>query len=151
MEVKMNEMNSSLSDMLDLHGADFDQWPDRDAAQRARLAALSDPAFREQLEKAKRLDRSLAALSDAIDESPAVEARLSGMQANVLAQIEPQAQRRRALSGRSLMRLAASLILACGLGIGVGQIMPDESASQPDALDQLLLGTYQQSAGNGDG
>lgn len=147
----MNEMNIRLADMLDLHGADLDQWPDQEAAQQARLAAMSDPAFRQQLDAAKRLDRSFAAFSDTIDRSAAVEARLSRLQANVLTQVEPQAQRRRAFSSRSLMRLAASLILACGLGIGVGQIVPDESASQPDVLDQLLLGTYQQSAENGDG
>lgn len=147
----MNEMNSTLTDMLDLHGADFDQWPDRDAAQQARQAALSDPAFRQQLEAAKRLDRSFTALSKAIDTNPVVETRLADMQTTILTQIEPQAQRRRAFSSRSLMRLAASLILACGLGIGVGQIIPDQSASPSDALDQMLLGTYQQSPENGDG
>ncbi|MEM9104595.1 MAG: hypothetical protein AAGC96_02980, partial [Pseudomonadota bacterium] len=73
------------------------------------------------------------------------------LQQTVLAQVEPQAQRRRAFSSRSLMRLAASMILACGLGIGVGQIIPDQPTGQPDALDQLLLGTYQQSTENGDG
>ena len=147
----MNEMNGTLSDMLDLHGADLERWPDRDAAQRAREAALSDPAFRRQLESAKRLDRSMVALSDAIDTSAGMETRLAHMQAGILARVEPQAQRRRAFTTRSLMRLAASLILACGLGIGVGQIIPDPPASQPDALDQMLLGTDRQSVENGAG
>ncbi len=151
MEAKMNDMNSTLTELLDLHGANLDEWPDPDAAQQARMAALSDPAFRQQLEDARRLDRSFAALAGSVDSNPSVEARLAGMQAAVLAQVEPQAQRRRAFSSRSLMRLAASLILACGLGIGVGQIVPEQASGQPDVLDQLLLGTYQPSTDNGDG
>ncbi|MCP5001969.1 MAG: hypothetical protein GY933_25370 [Hyphomicrobiales bacterium] len=138
-------MNSKLDSLLDLYGADLNSWPDQEAAQEARKAALSDPQFRGLLDAAKRIDDSFTALSSAIDRSPALDTRLVDMQNKLLAQIEPQAQRRRAFSSRTLMRFAASVVVACGLGIGVGQIVPDQTLNQPDAFDQLLLG----SSGNG--
>ena len=101
----MNDANRTLRDLLDLHGADLNAWPDR----------------------------------------------LADLKASILAQVEPQAQRRRVFSNRTLMRLAASLVLACGIGVGVGQIVPDPADSRPDALDQLLLGAYQPPADDGDG
>ncbi|MCP4315999.1 MAG: hypothetical protein GY789_08275, partial [Hyphomicrobiales bacterium] len=117
-------MNSKLDSLLDLYGADLNSWPDQEAAQEARKAALSDPQFRGLLDAAKRIDDSFTALSSAIDRSPALDTRLADMQNKLLAQIEPQAQRRRAFSSRTLMRFAASVVVACGLGIGVGQIVP---------------------------
>lgn len=140
--MEMNEKHDRLSSLLDLFGADLNDWPDSEAAQQARAAALSDPEFRLKLEAAKRIDRSFSALSTALERAPDMEKRLADIQSAVLETIEPQAQRKRAFSRRSLMRLAASVVIACGLGVGAGQIIPDQPTGQPDALDQLLLGSY---------
>ncbi|MEX3008638.1 hypothetical protein [Hoeflea sp. TYP-13] len=143
-------MNSKFESLLDLYGADLNSWPDQTAAQKAREAAMRDPEFRSRLDAAKRIDASFGALANALDKSPSIEAGLAAMQSSMLTQIEAQAQRRRAFSSRTLMRLAASVVIACGLGIGVGQIVPDQTLVQADAHDQLLLGTSDGSTHNGD-
>ena len=145
-------MNEKLESLLDLYGADLTEWPDRDAAQDAREAALrSIRCSASSLTRPGGSTSHSRALSSAIERSPERERRLAGMQAALLETIEPQAQRRRAFSSRTLMRLAASVVVACGLGIGVGQIVPDQELNQPDALDQLLLGSVDGNSQSGDG
>ena len=134
-------MDDRFEQFIDLHGADFNSWPDQTRAQEARQAALSDPQFRRRLEVAKRVDKSLSVLSSALEDSPVIRSRSSAMQAALLERIDAQAQRRRAFSWRSLSRLAAGIVVACGLGIGVGQIVPDTDLAQSDAFDELLLGS----------
>ncbi|MDA4844120.1 hypothetical protein [Hoeflea poritis] len=140
-------MDDRLEQLIDLHGADLNSWPDRELAQEARQAAMSDPQFRRRLDAARRVDKSLSALASALDDSTAMRTSSSAMQAALLDRIDAQAQRRRAFSWRSLSRLAAGIVVACGLGIGVGQIIPDQDIAQNDAFDELLLGSGDSTAG----
>lgn len=144
-------MDDRFEQFIDLHGADFNSWPDRALAQEARQAAMSDPQFRRRLDAARRVDQSLSALSSALEDSPVIRSRSSAMQAALLERIDAQAQRRRAFSWRSLSRLAAGIVVACGLGIGVGQIVPNAGLSQSDAFDELLLGSGDSTAGTRSG
>ncbi len=129
-----------LDDLLDLFGADFDRWPDRTAAQQARLAALQDPDFRHRFEAAKRLDSAFRSLSTEI-ESRVPETRLAALEETILRQVEPQAERRRLLSVPVLRRLAASALVACALGAGLGEWAPLLPEAAAEAYDELLLGT----------
>ncbi|MEM6462807.1 MAG: hypothetical protein AAF724_12915 [Pseudomonadota bacterium] len=147
----MEKTNSKLEAMLDLHGADLNRWPDADAAQEARKAALSDSAFRAQLDAARKIDKRFEALSKAIDRSPIVDAGIANMENVLLAHVEAHAERRRAFSRGTLVRLAASLVVACGLGFGLGQFVPDSDFNQPDAFDQLLMSVSQDPSRNGSG
>ncbi|WP_419912124.1 hypothetical protein [Hoeflea sp.] len=144
-------MDDRFENLIDLYGADLNAWPDKEMAQQARQAALSDPQFRIMLDAAKRVDRSLASLSVALHDGTAMRERTDSMQEAVLKRIDEQAQRRRAFSVRTLSRLAAGIVLACGLGIGVGQIVPDQPLTQGDAFDELLLGSGDSSAGTRSG
>ncbi|WP_136659035.1 hypothetical protein [Nitratireductor sp. XY-223] len=140
-------MDDRIENLIDLHGANLNAWPDQELAQEARRAALSDPQFRRKLDTARRMDQSLAALSTALENNASAGTRTARMQDAILERIDAQAQRRRAFSRRTLSRLAAGIVLACGLGVGVGQIVPDPGLSQSDAFDELLLGSGEGPAG----
>ncbi len=130
----------TLDELLDLHGTDFDNWPDASATQQARLAALQDPDFRRRFEAAKRLDSAFRDISTEI-EGRLPGTRMSALEDTILRHIEPQAEQRRILSLPVLRRLAASAVVACALGAGLGEWAPLLPEAATEAYDELLLGT----------
>lgn len=133
-------MKPSLEELLDLHGGDLDAWPDAAAAREARVAAMRDPGFRRALDATRAADRSLAALAQQMETSPALNTRFAALRSSLSAKVAAQAERRRAFSATMLTRLAASVVIACGLGVGAGQVIPDQTGAQADAYHELLLG-----------
>jgi hypothetical protein len=137
----MTDKPQALEHLLDLHGADLACWPDPAAAQEARTTALRDPSFRRKLDAAKRIDATFDRLSNAIGNDEATGSRFATVEATVLQQIEAQAERRRMFSAPVLARLAASALIACAVGVGVEDWLPNQTVGKTEAYDQLLLGS----------
>ena len=130
----------AMEDLLDLYGADFERRPEATASQQVRLAAIQDPAFRSRLESAKWLDSAFRSLSAEFD-SRIPEMQMTALEATILEQVEQQAERRRLFSTPVLRQLAASALVACNLGAGLGEWAPLLPEIATEAYDELLLGT----------
>ncbi len=135
----MQHTPESLEELLDVNGADLEQWPQKDAAQQARTLAMCDPVFRQSLDRARKLDQALNGYARNLEADQTMTRSAERMQANILKQIAPQGQRRRLFSAPMMSRIAASLIFACLLGVGVGELGPDFAGTQADPQDQLLF------------
>lgn len=130
-----------LNSMLDRHGADFDAWPDSDAARAARKLVLSDREAYAALNAAKQLDALMVARADHI----ATEAEEGGLAERVGAAVlaAMPALSRGAETRRWVAGLAASFIVAAFLGGAVDHLLLDERTVDElelVAVESLLYG-----------
>lgn len=133
-----NEHRQWLESLLDKHGSDLTRWPDQEAARKARLTAMEDHHFRRTFDAARRLDRSFDGLVEHVD-ATVTQRRSPAMQEVILRQVASEAAGRRPLSILSLQRLAASVVLACAIGMALGEWAPIPAQQETEAFDQLLF------------
>lgn len=129
-----------LEALLDRHGPDLTLWPDPSMADRARKAALSDRRFRAKLDAAKKLAEHIAVLSEELDDHDLLGASAGKVELALMAHAERRAPVRRAFSRTTLMRLAATVLIACAVGAGVGQFADGALIGGPDVSEDVLFG-----------
>ena len=129
-----------LNNLLDRHGADFNAWPDADAARAARKLVLSDREAYAALNAAKQLDALMFARVDHM----AAEAEEGGLAERVGAAVLAAlpALSRGAETRRWVAGLAASFILAVFLGGAIDHLLIDDKADEFElvAVESLLYG-----------
>ena len=139
-------MNASAGDAalrraVEAYGSDFARWPDAGLAKEARSALLANRAFRAAWEGAASLDRALAAAREAADG----EIAASGAIARILRALAAEAPERRRWSPRSLIAMAAALVVAAGLGSAIDMTVIGSSDNGYDVVvvDPLVFGPAQ--------
>jgi hypothetical protein len=119
---------------LAVYGSDVTRWPD--SANKAREAALTDPAFRRRFEEERSLDRRLATERNALDQEIA--------RSGALARLRGLPGRRNtadALAGISWRRVAAGVLFAGMLGGALDLMLPSPPADPVEiALVDPLAG-----------
>jgi hypothetical protein len=126
---------SNFREAIDRFGSDFRTWPDRQLAARAREAVLADRDLRAYREAAAGLSRLLAGERRRLDAAIAGSGAAARVGAAVLAGLPP-----RRTAGWSIAWIAATLLLAAGLGSIVDFRFASETPTQVVVLEPLLLG-----------
>ncbi len=129
-----------LEALLDRYGPDLTLWPDPTDADRARKAALSDRRFRAKLDAAKKLAEHIAVLSEELDDHGLLGASAGKIELALMAHAERRAPVRRAFSRTTLMQLAATVLIACAVGVGVGQYADDGLGAGSEVSEDVLFG-----------
>ena len=132
--------NGKLEELLDRHGSDFDTWPDRDHAREALKSAEDDPEFHRSVTATKRVETGIQRVAQSDSFNRLGNDGAYRIEPALLHAVGPDALMRRAFSGPSLARLAATLVVACVLGVIIEDVLPTADIPSPEAHDQLLLG-----------
>jgi len=130
---------AELNGAIDRYGADLSRWPDRELAARARVAALSDRAFRARLDSEAALERHLAAARRAEDAAITTSGAAGRIAIAAMASVRAERPRRR----RRFMAAAAAILLAAGIGgIVDSQVSLRTSGDSIDvvSVDPLVFG-----------
>jgi len=119
----------TIPGMIDVYGGDLSRWPGRELARRAAEAALADRTVRGTLDRARVLDRGLAAARAGIDAEIAASGAVGRVRKAVLSATRPR------LFGR-LQWAAAISVIVCGAGLGSWS---DLRLAQPEALSEVAI------------
>lgn len=127
-----------LRQAVEVHGSDLSRWPDAALAGEARAALLADRAFRARWESAASLDRALLAVRQSVD----AEIAASGARERILRALAIEVPRQRRRAVRSLVAMAAALVIAAGLGsvIDMTMIGAPDNGYDVVVVDPLVFG-----------
>lgn len=138
--VSENATPADLEELLDTHGPDLTLWPDASDVDRARKAALNDRQFRSKLDAATKLAQHLAVISEELDDHPMLDAAAGKIELSLMAHAERRGPVRQVFSSTTLVRLAATILIACAVGAGVGHYAEGSLTGGTEMSDDVLYG-----------
>ena len=132
------ERGAALTEAVEVYGTNFSRWPDQRMVGVAREALLADRDFRARWEAAASLERALAAARDIA----AADVVASGGPDRILRALMADTVRPRRWTPRSWVAVAATLVVAAGLGsvLDVTVLNGNDASYEMVLVDPLVFG-----------